>query len=226
MTDTFESTLGAFTRRVLSDLPPARPFDYLLLVGQTADNERSVLNRAARYSRDNRGGQWMNPHLLIVDGPTGFGFPGFPRWEANLRQQGVNPENIVRVSYSNPERGINTNTEMQAFLDYLLREVAPDGAMRLGIIAAPFHQPRAFVNFVSVALMSGTDSRMIDAFSVPGDPLPMDEVVAHSQGITRGMRADLVRTEAERIRAYTAKGDLLPIPEIIAYMDERDARNR
>ena len=225
MTDTFESTLEAFTKRVLADPLPPRPLNYLLLVGQTADNERSVLGRAARYLHEHGGGEFGNPRLLIVDAPPGFGFPGFPRWEVGLRRRDVPPENIVRISYPDPARGVNTNTEMRAFFDYLRHVAASSGAMRIGGVAAPFHEPRAFANFVSVMLKSGVNGGTLDVFALPGDPLPLDEVVTHSQGTTRGTRADLVRAEAERIRVYAEIGDLLPIPEVMAYMDARDARN-
>lgn len=101
----------------------------------------------------------------------------------------------------------------------LVRFAKARGYERLVVVSAPFHQERAFMTVVSVALR---EYPSLKVYSYPGEPQPWDEVVTHSQGKLRGTRAEMVAQEHKRIETYTAQGDLAPRANILKYLSSRD----
>ena len=113
------------------------------------------------------------------------------------------------------ESDLNTLTEAQMIVRY----ARAHRWRTLAISAAPFHQIRAFVSTVSVALQ---EYKKLLVYSVVGCSLDWQENVHHSQGVLRGLRKELVKTEHDRLLRYHAKGDLLSCHEILTYLNARD----
>ena len=93
------------------------------------------------------------------------------------------------------------------------------GYDRLLVVAAPFHQERAFISVVTAVLRQDPSLKV---YSHPGEPQPWDEVVTHSQGKLRGTRSKLIAEELKRIDLYTAQGYLLPRSAVLEYLRTRD----
>jgi hypothetical protein len=87
------------------------------------------------------------------------------------------------------------------------------------VIAAPFHQERAFMTAVSVAIREYSD---LCLYSYPGRALAWDEQVVHSQGTVRATRSELILSEQERINTYQKKGDLVSYSQVLSYLKKRD----
>jgi hypothetical protein len=195
--------------RLFCDVRPPEPLDGAYLYGETADNEDSVLHAAPRLLREG-----VARRILLLATPPLAGHPGFAAWEAKLRALGVPAAAIEPVPHDGP--GINTLTEAEA----VVRHARRAGHRAIAIVAAPFHQARAFITAVSVALR---EHPALGLYSLPGEPLPWDATVTHSQGVLTGTRASLVAGEIERLARYRAKGDLAAPEAVAAYLRRRDA---
>jgi len=100
-----------------------------------------------------------------------------------------------------------------------VRFARAQGYRRLIVVSSPFHQERAFMTMVTVALR---EYPALKLYSIPGAPQRWDEVVTHSQGKLRGTRAELIAEEQKRIEKYTAQGDLAPRQMVLDYLRRRD----
>lgn len=199
--------------RVLSDSPiPWDSVDGVYLFGETQDNESSVLDRAARI--------WMKTRcqILVCDGETDHGYPGYKLWREGLIMRSV-PSQWIFPIHTLYEIGVNTLTEAQS----LVREAGKNQWKTLVISAAPFHQLRAFITTVSVLLK---ESPLLRVYNQVGLPLSWNETARHSQGILTRKRSELIHSEFERIERYHQKGDLISPEEVLAYLEERDAKER
>ncbi len=209
MNDLFELTTWALR----DTLPPVEP-EGAYLFAQTADNELSVF-QAAKEIADRK----LTAKLLIPDSPGRNGYPGYPLWKVGLERQGVPSQLIIGIPTTEAEYEIlNTRTEAEAAVKYS----KANGWKRMLIAAAPFHQVRAFMTAVSVALESYPELLL---YAYSGPALPWNEEVAHSQGVVRGKRHELLQGELDRLELYRRKGDLASVQTVLHYLRNRDARS-
>ena len=181
------------------------------LFGQTTDNQESVFRTAAELRMRGVIGK-----VGVSRGDTGHGYPGFDAWRRALCLYGFYDEEIVPIDVVG---GLNTLTEAQALTRFLLAERRD----HICIIAAPFHQTRAFVTMVSVA---AREYPGIKIYNKPGQAEDwLHTTVQHSQGTTIGTRAELIVAERKRIARYQKEGGLLLLPfdEVFQYLVQRDA---
>ena len=109
---------------------------------------------------------------------------------------------------------LNTRTESEAAIDLFKQKQVSS----VYVVAPPFHQLRALMTFVTVALQEYPE---VQIYSYPGKPLPWDETVPHSQGTTIDSRSNLIHVELERIRKYQRKGDLGSPRSVLDYLKSR-----
>lgn len=184
------------------------------LVGQTSDNQSSVFNRGKKLWE-----KGLVASILINDGETKHGYPGFELWRQELVRMGVNDEAIIPLRAEIINKGVNTFTEAQA----LVRYAKSRGWKYIYIVAAPFHQLRAFISVVSVLLREYPSLRIYNAV---GTHLDWFEEARHSQGTLKGRRIKLIKTELKRIYKYHLKGDLVSPEEVLAYLEWRDTKTK
>jgi hypothetical protein len=180
--------------RTLADSRPAERVEAAYLFAQTEPNQESVF-RAGRWLLD-RG---YAAKLLISDCGPKSGYVG-----AAIEEVPMEPTEIL-----------HTLLESQKLVQFAKAR----GYKRLIVVSAPFHQERAFMTVVTVALR---EHPSLKVYSYPGEPQPWDEVVTHSQGRLRGTRAEMIAEELKRVETYTARGDLAPRASILKYLSSRD----
>jgi hypothetical protein len=195
--------------RVYSDPLPPAPADFAFVFGQTADNQDSVLQQA-RYLL----ASGQTARVGFLDAPPMSGYPGFAAWHKWLADSGVPPNQIEGVPFGNHPL-IHSRIEAAD----MLQHARTRGYRTVLVLAAPFHQLRAFMTTVTVALETHPDVRL---HSVPGLPLPWLEQAVHSQGQVSGQRRELVASEWTRIEKYTQQGDLATVEQALAYLNRRD----
>jgi hypothetical protein len=195
--------------QTLCDLPPATPADGAYLFGQTVDNQTSVFRTGVDLIQ-----RQQARRLLIADSVSRSGYPGFAAWYQALMDLGLKTDKIRGVpTHSFPI--LHTLTEATALVRYAKAE-----KMRtIFVVAAPFHQLRAFMTTVTVALQKFPELRI---YNRPGQALPWHETVRHSQGSLECQRSELIYSELERIERYQVKGDLASPEQILAYLSQRD----
>jgi hypothetical protein len=132
-----------------------------------------------------------------------------------LRKYGIS-ENQIDGVITEKTPTLNTLIEAEA----MVRFAKSKGFRSLYIVAPPFHQFRAFITSVSVVLREYPE---LQVYSFPGETLPWDEKVVHSQGLVSGSRWSLINGEIERIVRYQEKGDLIPFNEVINYLNGRES---
>jgi len=113
----------------------------------------------------------------------------------------------------------NTLTEAET----LVAACRASRARALIIVAPPFHLPRSLLTVLSVAAREYPE---LHVYAHAGSRTAgwWSEEAIHSQGVVRGVRADLVAGETDRIRRYGAQGDLLSPGEALRMLAERDGR--
>lgn len=203
--------LTNLTIRVLCDSPPPPPAAGAYLFAQTVDNQESVL-AAGRDLIDC--GQVQN--LLISAAGAVSGYPGGKSWRHELERRHVPPYRLKAVK---PPVDDILHTRLEA--EALIRYTSTNSYDRLIVVSAPFHQLRAFMTTVSVALEQMPELKI---YSQVGGVLPWHETVVHSQGRLTLPRSDLIQAELERIEQYQQQGDLAPTEAILAYLKQRDER--
>ena len=112
----------------------------------------------------------------------------------------------------------NTLTEAEA----VIRFAKQSNLKSMIVSAAPFHQIRAFMTTVRVALAEYPELKI---YSIPGVALSWNECVSHSQGLLTAKRSDLIAGEFARIEKYYQKGDLISFNQVLDYLDARDRSN-
>lgn len=195
--------------RALSDPLPSQGIEALFLFGQTVDNQDSAFDTAERLYR-----RFPDLQLLMLAGGRRSGYPGFELWQRALTARGIAGDDIHPLPPADSAI-LHTRIEALALVDYLKAKAY----RRVGVTAAPFHQVRAFMTAISVALEAGLD---VALYSCPGTPQPLLEAASHSQGALSHQRRDLIAKEIQRIDTYQAKGDLTTTDEILNYLEERD----
>jgi hypothetical protein len=194
--------------RALSDPLPAAPTDGAYLFGQTVDNEQSVFATAVDLINRHQTRQ-----LLIPDSVPRCGYPGSRAWHQALIGSGLRETAITGIPTASYDT-LNTLTEAMATVRYAKQK----NMTSILVVAPPFHQLRAFITTVSIALREFPE---LQIYNRVGMALPWQETVFHHQGILEYRRSDLIHTELERIERYQAKGDLAPTAEILDYLNQR-----
>ena len=195
--------------RTLCDVRPETSVNGAVLFSQTTDNQNSVFS-AAKIILE---GKLAEKILIVKSGPIS-GYPGFSTWKSELGKLGIQSSKIVGVEIMK-KNSLNTLTESEAIINY----AAQKEYHSLYVVSSPFHQLRAFMTLVTVALRYYTD---ILIFSYTGISLPWLDRVVHSQGTLSGIRKDLIKAEFDRIAKYQRKGDLSSERAIIEYLNKRD----
>lgn len=196
--------------RIFCDpLPPSSDAAYLF--GQTPDNQDSVFKTAQELVHRNQ------THAILIPG-TGpmSGYPGQETWSSQLAAY-VAPELIQPIPTA-PTDSLNTLIEAQATVRYAKAQ----NYRSLLVVAAPFHQQRAVMTLITVALL---EYPQLKVYSAPGQPMDWQATVVHSQGLLHGKGYELIYGELERIEKYAAKGDLSDREGVLAYLRQRDARS-
>lgn len=193
--------------RIFSDpLPVASDAAYLF--GQTPDNQGSVFQRAKQLV-DN-----AQTRMLLIPG-TGpmSGYPGQEFWLQRLMLD-VAPALLQPVPMGATD-SLNSLIEAQGVVRYAKAQAFQS----LLVVAAPFHQQRAVMTIITVALQ---EYPQLQVYSAPGVPMSWQTQVVHSQGQLQGRRHELIDSELERIDKYAAKGDLASREVVLAYLRQRD----
>ncbi len=194
--------------RLLCDTPPPAVTDGAYLFGQTEDNQESVFAAAGQLLTAMLTRRVLLPHTEPMSG-----YPGFKAWQLALQCQGIGNLQIEGVTGITSAM-LHTLIEAEA----LVRFAKSRGYRSLYVVAPPFHQPRAFMTAVTVALREYPDLQL---YSFPGEALPWQTEVVHSQGKTRGARSELIHDELERIRKYHEMGDLASVEAVLNYLNNR-----
>lgn len=202
--DGLSDVLEVWTR-ILCDTMPTHG-NIIYVFGQTQDNQQAVLAQAAAVWRENQ-----QAVVIIDDGTTDHGYPGYDLWSAILLKHGVLPASIRPLRI---EGDLNTLTESRALIAYAGQAGSPD----IVIVCPPFHQIRACITAVSVAVRS---PYQINLYNSPSEPGSWHEIVQHSQGILKNSRAGLLKDEMDRMEKYYQKGDLVSLSEVKRYLDAR-----
>lgn len=194
--------------RVLCDVRPREPADAAYLYAQTKDNEESVFLAARKILNGA-----LASRILLLDNASSEGYEGFIVWKDKLVELGIEEKRILAVGLVTDDH--NTLTEAEALVKFAKRS----NYKKIIVSAAPFHQIRAFMTTVRVALAEYPELKI---YSFPGDALPWNKEVIHSQGLLTAKRSDLIETEFARIKKYFRKGDLISFNKVMNYLDQRD----
>jgi uncharacterized SAM-binding protein YcdF (DUF218 family) len=142
------------------------------------------------------------------------GYPGGDPFRNGLEAIGVPATHIFDLPSGGTD-SINTLIESQA----LVRYAKDQGVTSLFVTSPPFHQFRAFMTAVTVALNIYPELMI---YSYPGSTLPWIETVTHSQGTLQAPRRQLIEVELMRIETYQTKCDLVRFESVLSYMNQRD----
>ncbi|GAB3818889.1 YdcF family protein [Pontibacter rugosus] len=195
--------------RSLADTCPSEPADAVFLFGQTKDNQQSVFETAKTLLHEK---QVMK--VLFLSSEPKSGYPGFDKWQQELVQIGVQPQQIEPVPSPDTEI-LHTRIEADAMVKHALKQKYKS----IIIAASPFQQPRALMAAVTAAL---AHYPTLYLYSKPGKPLPWCQEANHSQGKVEDTRAGLISGEIERIHKYNQKGDLAYAKDVLEYLNRRD----
>lgn len=141
--------------------------DMMYLVGQTPDNQESVLNCEQVFD---------GPIGFIGYEQTGMGYPGFDVWAPELLKRGVSRERIVPILGSYVELGdgrrtIHTLSEMEALAKFAKLE-----NIRNVILVAPkFHLLRSFM---AAVLATSRHNSGLRVYPLLGTGLDWDKEVS------------------------------------------------
>lgn len=196
-----------FIYRVLSDERLGK-VEALYLFSQTEHNQYSVLDFATE-SFENGGIE----QVVILGSDPVSAYPGSQLWRTILMTRGIPPELVLETEGKGLDE-VNTYKEAQLFVDFCVKYELTNVA----ITAAPFHQERAYISTVSAALKAGANLKI---HSYLGKALAWNQQSVHSQGLQKGTRLEILKTEQEKIEKYFKKGDLLSRKEILEYMNNR-----
>jgi hypothetical protein len=195
--------------RIFADVRPAGIADAAYLFAETEPNQESVFLAARELIERQR-----VRRLLISDCTPKSGYIGAAAYRAAMIETGISADMIDEVPME-PTEILHTRIESDA----TVRCAKARGYERLLVVAAPFHQERAFMSMVTAVLRKYPSLKV---YSHPGEPQPWDEVVTHSQGKLQGTRAELIAEELRRIETYTTQGHLAPRTAVLDYLRIRD----
>ena len=204
-----EAELLELALRIMADSPPQGTADAVFMYGQTESNENSTLQRACEIL-----GKGLAKKVAFSQGAKLVGGEDWvPDYRTKLIKLGVPSDVIIPVQITS--RLANTHTEAIAFVAHAKKQKW----QKVYAIASPFHQPRAFVETVTIVLQEYPE---LKAYSKPGLSLSWTQEAIHSQNIVKGKRSELVRGEWTRVLAYYEHGDLVSARQVLDYLNNRD----
>ncbi len=188
---------------------PPRDCELTYLIGQTRDNQASVLNRAATL-----------PGLIAVPGfeelESTCDFAGAKAWQAALKIRRVAPDRIVSLPGTLVSVGeamsFNAYSEQIDLVCYAKEK----GYTKVAFVAPYWQVLRSFMGAVAACSLHYKKLRV---YPILGASLPWDEKAKHSQGKLVGARVDFMFTETARIFEYHKKGDLPSASDALIYLD-------
>ena len=204
-------TIIELLTRALCDSLPTQAVDGAYLSCTTRDNQASVFPMAKRLLD-----QSLAAQTFILNAEALSGYPGVDQCREALIKTGIAPHQIQFVPIKAPT-SLNTLIESQA----LIRFARKCAVKSLIVVSPPFHQLRAFMTAVTVALQEYPE---LAIYSCPGKPLPWLENAIHSQGILKAPRRQLIQEELARIRKYQDKNDIAAYEDVLDYLAHRDRR--
>lgn len=182
--------------------------DAAYIFGQTPDNELSIFHRAQNLL-ENR----QTLAIWIPGTEAMSGYPGKREWCDRIAV--YVPIELVQSVPTAPTTSLNTLIEAQATVRYAKTE----GVKSLLVVATPFHQQRAMMTIITVAL---AEYPALQVYSAPGVATDWQATVVHSQGTLQGKCYELIYGEQERIDKYGKKGDLASREVVLEYFRQRD----
>lgn len=197
--------------RTLCDTLPATPADALFLFGQTEDNQDTAFATAKLLLQEN-----YTTNVLFLGTQPMSGYPGGASWFSTMHALGLPQKSLVQI------QPVPANTDMLHTgieANSMVKHALAQGYKKVIVTAAPFQQPRAFMAAATAAMRLYPELKI---YSLPGKPLPWQEVALHSQGKTESTRAGLIAGEMKRIEKYSKHGDLASVAEVLAYLNNRD----
>ncbi|NDK56619.1 YdcF family protein [Pontibacter fetidus] len=197
--------------RTLCDTLPTIPADALFLFGQTEDNQDAAFAAAKLMLHEN-----CTSRVLFLGTPPMSGYPGGTTWLNAMTALGI-PEHNLELIQPLPANTELLHTGIEA--NSMVRHALAKGYKSVVVTAAPFQQPRAFMAAATAAMRHYPELKV---YSLPGKPLPWQQIAVHSQGKTQSTRAGLIAGEMKRIEKYSKAGDLATVEEVLDYLNKRD----
>ncbi|MFW6226549.1 MAG: YdcF family protein [Bacteroidota bacterium] len=201
--------LVELTIRVFADYDRDKKHDAIALIVQTPDNTLQLMNGIAAIHK-------THPDMLyLVNGSESIsGYAGFKQYQTLLLNKSIDEKQILKVPPVD-KNILHTRNESEAIVRFAKRM----NFETLGVMAAPFHQLRAFMSVVTLCLLIYPELKI---YSIPGSPADWTEKVSHSQGLLNDSRNKLIHSEIQRITTYQEKGDLASTEEVLEYLNNRD----
>lgn len=202
------STIELLTR-ILCETRFDGPVDGAYLYCTTIENQASVFQTARRLISHS-----VAKRIYLLEAEAMSGYPGANQCRKGLNDLGLSEEQIGSVPIEGAE---SINTLVESFA--LVRFFREHGFRSLVVVSPPFHQLRAFMTAVTVALKVYPE---ISIYSNPGVALPWLDPTIHSQGTLKAQRRQLIQEELNRIQTYQIKGDLASFEAVLNYLNCRD----
>ncbi|OFZ54171.1 MAG: hypothetical protein A3D92_03660, partial [Bacteroidetes bacterium RIFCSPHIGHO2_02_FULL_44_7] len=150
---------------------------------------------------------------VCADGGEVYG--GQKNWAEELKREGIWEERIFPIQSANDLFPPSTSAEAAG----VIRSAKEKGLKDVIVVAAPFHQLRAFITTVSVTINMKADIRV---WSHTGAPEDWDEVGVHTQSTPPMTRKEQLKSELEKLQRYHEEGSIVPPEEIEKYLNKRD----
>jgi hypothetical protein len=203
------NTIIELLTRILCETPLDRPVDGAYLYCTAIENQASVFQTARRLISHSAA-----TRIYILEAESMSGYPGVNQCRKRLNDFDLFEDQIAGVPLAGAE-SINTLTESQALVQHFMDQ----GFRSLIVVIPPFHQLRAFMTAVTVALKVYPE---LSVFSKPGVAPPWLDLTIHSQGTLKAQRRQLIQEELNRIQTYQIKGDLASYEDVLNYLNRRD----
>lgn len=208
----------------LSDTPP-EPIDAVFFFGRSFfDAGKQDLFKVATDLID----QQRAKHILIVDsegeriGETTprVSNPGKSLWTDRLVRLGADRDSILYSPHPTPpERGFNTKTEGEAFL-----QLSANHGFKTAVALTHPHQiTRAMLGLVKVIDQKRLE---IGVWCVTPPTTDWNKRVKGSQGMEKKPRREHIKEETDRIFRYQDTGDIATFDELFAYLARRDSQQK
>lgn len=219
MERTSEGKLLELAVRVLTEDRGAKKsgFDAMYLVGQTVENQESVLGQCI-WLFDT----FLAPACKICLAKSQFSSEkrNYPDFAVDWREYLMSKNNLFMPEQFSifqfpPGPVEHTGSEMIGLVEHAEEK----GWRDVLLISTPFHQMRSFLSAVAATKKSQSDLRI---WNCVGLPVNWMKPAAHSQGMLQGIRWEFIHTELERIKKYSANGDIATIDEGLEYLNQRD----
>lgn len=194
--------------RVFSDKYPDVQIQSIIVFAHTIDNYQSTLEKACEIYSESK------VPIIISGAGSISGYVGCSKYKNTLLKLGVNRNDII-ISEPVDSQILHTRNESQAYIQTLKEFQITNGF----IISVPFHQVRAFMTMVSVAIEQNFNIKL---YNCPVEKFDWNKTITHSQGILRKEARELIYEEFDRIKKYNNKGDLESVEAVLNYLNNRD----